>query len=94
MEVVELGISGSKSKNKASDDPVYKDDKPLLPASRRVRDAAESLLTVILEQVLYAFDSHANSPSKLFLDDLRRSITFRLPAAPSPCPRSSTRPEC
>jgi hypothetical protein len=53
MEVVEQGISGSKSKNKASDEPVFKEDKFLSPASRRVRDAAESLLTCILEQVDY-----------------------------------------
>ena len=51
LEVAELGISGSKSQNKASDSPVMKEDKELSPASRRVRDAAEHLLSVVLEQV-------------------------------------------
>ena len=50
-EVAEQGISGSKSKNKASDEPIMKEDKLLQPASRRVRDAAEALLTCIMEQV-------------------------------------------
>lgn len=53
MEVVELGISGSKSVGKAGDAPKFKDDKELKPASMRVRDAAEHLLTIILEQVGY-----------------------------------------
>lgn len=34
-----------------------KDEKELKPVSMRVRDAAESLLTVILEQVYYFIDS-------------------------------------
>ena len=51
LEVVELGISGSKSQPKASDPPILKEDKSPLPASRRVRDAAESLLNLILEEV-------------------------------------------
>jgi hypothetical protein len=49
LEVVELGISGSKSQTRASDPPILKDDKSPLPASRRVRDAAESLLNLVLE---------------------------------------------
>ncbi|XP_059096422.1 ral GTPase-activating protein subunit beta-like isoform X2 [Tigriopus californicus] len=53
LEVVEQGVSGSKSKNKASDEPILKEDKILSPASRRVRDAAEMLLTCLLEQVEY-----------------------------------------
>jgi hypothetical protein len=51
MEVVELGISGSKSQSRASDPPIFKEDKSPLPASRRVRDAAEGLLNLILEEV-------------------------------------------
>ena len=51
LEVAELGISGTKSQNKASDTPVMKEEKELSPASRRVRDAAEHLLSVVLEQV-------------------------------------------
>lgn len=58
MEVVEQGISGSKSRNKpnsssSDDDPVFKEYKALNPASGRVKDAAEALLTCLLEQVDY-----------------------------------------
>ncbi|XP_039949365.1 ral GTPase-activating protein subunit beta isoform X17 [Bactrocera tryoni] len=53
LEVVELGISGTKSVGKSGDIPKFKDEKELKPASMRVRDAAESLLTIILEQVGY-----------------------------------------
>ncbi|XP_046372123.1 ral GTPase-activating protein subunit beta-like isoform X1 [Haliotis rufescens] len=75
LEVVELGISGSKSqsksadslylkvkvekdtkslpatKNRASDPPKFKGDKQLMPASMRVKDAAEAVLTCIIDQV-------------------------------------------
>ncbi|CAG4955634.1 unnamed protein product [Parnassius apollo] len=50
MEVVELGISGSKSQGKPGEPPKMKDEKELKPVSMRVRDAAESLLMLILEQ--------------------------------------------
>ncbi|KAK7862306.1 hypothetical protein R5R35_014671 [Gryllus longicercus] len=53
LEVVELGISGTKSQGKPSEPIKMKDEKELKPASMRVRDAAEALLTVILEQVGY-----------------------------------------
>lgn len=53
LEVVELGISGTKSQTKGGDIPKFKDEKELKPASMRVRDAAENLLTIILEQVGY-----------------------------------------
>ncbi|KAH8420260.1 hypothetical protein KR009_008363 [Drosophila setifemur] len=53
LEVVELGISGTKSQAKGGDIPKFKDEKELKPASMRVRDAAENLLTIILEQVGY-----------------------------------------
>ncbi|XP_054741769.1 ral GTPase-activating protein subunit beta isoform X10 [Anastrepha obliqua] len=53
LEVVELGISGTKSVGKTGDIPKFKDEKELKPASMRVRDAAENLLTIILEQVGY-----------------------------------------
>ncbi|XP_014260072.1 ral GTPase-activating protein subunit beta isoform X1 [Cimex lectularius] len=50
LEVVELGLSGSKSQGKRRDEPIkMKDEKELKPVSMRVRDAAESLLTTILE---------------------------------------------
>ncbi|XP_070179509.1 ral GTPase-activating protein subunit beta-like isoform X2 [Littorina saxatilis] len=74
LEVVELGISGTKSqakqqepqsvkakvekdaksvatKNRASDPPRYKGTKDLMPASMRVKDAAEAVLTCIIDQV-------------------------------------------
>ncbi|KAJ8718675.1 hypothetical protein PYW08_002912 [Mythimna loreyi] len=50
LEVVELGISGSKSQGKPGEPPKMKDEKELKPVSMRVRDAAESLLMLILEQ--------------------------------------------
>lgn len=62
LEVVELGISGSKSIGKPGDPNKIKDEKELKPASMRVRDAAENLLTVILEQVGY-FPSECGAQS-------------------------------
>lgn len=53
LEVVELGISGSKSIGKLNEPIKLKDEKELKPVSMRVRDAAETLLTVVLEQVGY-----------------------------------------
>lgn len=50
LEVVELGISGSKSQGKPGESPKMKHEKELKPVSMRVRDAAESLLMLILEQ--------------------------------------------
>ncbi|XP_062588576.1 ral GTPase-activating protein subunit beta-like [Saccostrea cucullata] len=70
LEVVELGISGSKSQkpeiqtvqlketkfppsvqNRASDPPKFKQDKQRQPASKRVQEAAEGLLTCIIQHV-------------------------------------------
>lgn len=51
LEVVELGISGSKSVGKPGEPNKLKEEKELKPASIRVREAAETLLTIILEQV-------------------------------------------
>ncbi len=51
MEVVEQGVSGSKSRPRTSDEPIFKEEKTLAPASRRVREAAEALLSCIMEQV-------------------------------------------
>ncbi|KAK4886376.1 hypothetical protein RN001_002647 [Aquatica leii] len=53
LEVAELGVSGTKSIGKPGEKIKMKDDKELKPASMRVRDAAENLLTSILEQVGY-----------------------------------------
>ncbi|XP_017114990.1 ral GTPase-activating protein subunit beta isoform X6 [Drosophila elegans] len=70
LEVVELGISGTKSQTKGTDIPKFKDEKELKPASMRVRDAAENLLTIILEQVGY-FPSECGPESiSSLLDEL------------------------
>lgn len=53
LEVVELGISGTKSAGKPGEPVKLKEEKELKPASMRVRDAAEALLTIILEQVYH-----------------------------------------
>ncbi|XP_048505289.1 ral GTPase-activating protein subunit beta isoform X3 [Athalia rosae] len=53
LEVVELGVSGTKSIGKPGEPIKMKDEKELKPASMRVRDAADALLTIILEQVGY-----------------------------------------
>lgn len=53
LEVVELGISGSKSIGKPGEPIKLKDEKELKSVSQRVREAAETLLTLILEQVGY-----------------------------------------
>ena len=55
LEVVELGVSGSKSVGKPGEPIKMKDEKELKPASMRVRDAADALLTTILEQVFNFF---------------------------------------
>ncbi|XP_041060504.1 ral GTPase-activating protein subunit beta isoform X9 [Carcharodon carcharias] len=61
LEIVELGISGSKSKS--SDQEVrYKGDKEPNPASMRVKDAAEATLTCIM-QLLGAFPSPSGPAS-------------------------------
>ncbi|XP_049826190.1 ral GTPase-activating protein subunit beta isoform X3 [Aethina tumida] len=53
LEVAELGVSGTKSVGKPGEGVKMKEEKELKPASMRVRDAAENLLTYILEQVGY-----------------------------------------
>ncbi|KAG1663347.1 Ral GTPase-activating protein subunit beta [Nymphon striatum] len=53
FEVVELGISGSKSQPKLKDVPKMKAEKENKPVSMRVRDAAESVLMSIMTQVGY-----------------------------------------
>ncbi|XP_018579922.1 ral GTPase-activating protein subunit beta isoform X2 [Anoplophora glabripennis] len=53
LEVAELGVSGTKSVGKPGEPVKMKEEKELKPASLRVRDAAENLLTLILEQVAY-----------------------------------------
>ena len=51
LDVAELGVSGAKSVGKPGETIKMKEDKELKPVSMRVRDAAENLLTLILEQV-------------------------------------------
>ncbi|CAH1959120.1 unnamed protein product [Acanthoscelides obtectus] len=53
LEVAELGISGAKSVGKPGEPIKMKEEKELKPASMRVRDAAEHLLSCVLEQVGY-----------------------------------------
>lgn len=48
-----MGISGSKSTGRLDEPVKLMDEKELKPVSIRVRDAAETLLTVLLEQVGY-----------------------------------------
>lgn len=61
LEIVELGISGSKSRN-SEQEVKYKGDKELNPASMRVKDAAEATLTCIM-QILGAFPSPSGPAS-------------------------------
>lgn len=51
LEVIELGISGSKSVGKPGEPIKLKEEKELKPVSMRVREAAENMLTLLLEQV-------------------------------------------
>lgn len=70
LEVVELGISGSKSVGKPGDPVKLKEEKELKPASMRVRDAAETLLTIILEQVGYFPNECGPQSSSSLLDEV------------------------
>uniref|UniRef100_A0A8B9L6I7 Ral GTPase-activating protein subunit beta n=1 Tax=Astyanax mexicanus TaxID=7994 RepID=A0A8B9L6I7_ASTMX len=69
LEIVELGISGSKSKT-GEQEVRYKGDKEHNPASMRVKDAAEATLSCIM-QVLGAFPSPSGpaSPCSLLNED-------------------------
>ncbi|KAG9352993.1 hypothetical protein JZ751_017569 [Albula glossodonta] len=69
LEIVELGISGSKSKT-GDQEVRYKGDKEHNPASMRVKDAAEATLSCIM-QVLGAFPSPSGpaSPCSLLNED-------------------------
>uniref|UniRef100_A0A8D8B1T8 Ral GTPase-activating protein subunit beta n=2 Tax=Culex pipiens TaxID=7175 RepID=A0A8D8B1T8_CULPI len=70
LEVVELGISGSKSVGKPGEPVKHKDEKELKPASMRVRDAAENLLTLILEQIDYFPDECGKQSLSSLLDEV------------------------
>lgn len=70
LEVVELGISGSKSVGKPSESVKLKDEKELKPVSMRVRDSAETLLTLILEQVGYFPNSCGPQSLSSLLDEV------------------------
>ncbi|XP_052058887.1 ral GTPase-activating protein subunit beta-like isoform X4 [Mytilus californianus] len=108
LEVVELGISGSKSqikateaysvtlkdsksvslnKNRASDVPKFKGDKELMPASMRVKEAAEGVLTVIIQHV-GAFPPPCGPESLFSLLDEKSLLKYckgnSLPEAGSP----------
>lgn len=60
LEVVELGVSGTKSVGKPGEPIKMKDEKELKPASMRVRDAADALLTILLEQVCSKYKRYVN----------------------------------
>ncbi|XP_035238591.1 ral GTPase-activating protein subunit beta-like isoform X4 [Anguilla anguilla] len=69
LEIVELGISGSKSKT-GDQEVKHKGDKELNPASMRVKEAAEATLSCIM-QVLGAFPTPSGpaSPCSLLNED-------------------------
>ncbi|XP_043351484.1 ral GTPase-activating protein subunit beta isoform X7 [Dermochelys coriacea] len=78
LEIVELGISGSKSKN-SEQEIKYKGDKEPNPASMRVKDAAEATLTCIM-QLLGAFPSPSGPASPCSLVNETTLIKYsRLP---------------
>ncbi|XP_043382550.1 ral GTPase-activating protein subunit beta isoform X9 [Chelonia mydas] len=78
LEIVELGISGSKSKN-SEQEVKYKGDKEPNPASMRVKDAAEATLTCIM-QLLGAFPSPSGPASPCSLVNETTLIKYsRLP---------------
>lgn len=53
LEVIELGISGSKSQGKGNEPIKFKAEKELKPASMRVKDAAETVLMTMIDHVGY-----------------------------------------
>ncbi|XP_014873813.1 ral GTPase-activating protein subunit beta-like isoform X2 [Poecilia latipinna] len=77
LEIVELGISGSRSRQ--DQNIVWKDDKDLNPASLRVKEAAEATLSCIM-QVSGAGPDPSLRDNTLMLDDssLKRSRYFVL----------------
>ncbi|XP_011305025.1 ral GTPase-activating protein subunit beta isoform X2 [Fopius arisanus] len=77
LEVVELGVSGTKSIGKPGEPIKMKDEKELKPASMRVRDAADGLLTIVLEQVGY-FPSACGAQSLSSLLDEVSILEHRL----------------
>ncbi|XP_064215026.1 ral GTPase-activating protein subunit beta isoform X6 [Tribolium castaneum] len=70
LEVAELGVSGTKSIGKPGENIKMKEQKELKPASMRVRDAAENLLTCILEQVGYFPNECGPESISSLLDEL------------------------
>ncbi|KAG8131890.1 putative Ral GTPase-activating protein [Naja naja] len=78
LEIVELGISGSKSRS-SEQEVKYKGDKEPNPASMRVKDAAEATLTIM--QVLGAFPSPSGPASPCSLVNEITLIKYaRLPS--------------
>ncbi|KAH0619031.1 hypothetical protein JD844_018634 [Phrynosoma platyrhinos] len=79
LEIVELGISGSKSRS-SEHEVKYKGDKEPNPASMRVKDAAEATLTCIM-QILGAFPSPSGPASPCSLVNEITLIKYsRLPS--------------
>lgn len=70
LEVIELGISGSKSIGKPGESVKLKDEKELKPVSMRVRESAETLLTIVLEQVGYFPNECGSQSISSLLDEI------------------------
>ena len=70
MEITELAISGSKSKNKTSDPPLFKEDKKLNPVSLRVSLAAEELLSTILQKVGHVPDTSLSEKCSTSINEM------------------------
>ena len=56
LEIIELGISGSKSIHESSDENIIKCEKQINPISKRVSEAAEELLVqLVFDFILHQF---------------------------------------
>ncbi|CAN7993650.1 unnamed protein product [Ixodes hexagonus] len=95
LEVVELGISGSKSQAggstactpKVSDVPLLKAEKELKPSSLRVRDAAEAALSCMMDHVGY-FPKLAGPETLSSLLDEEALLKFGHPDLAMPVPEA------
>ncbi|XP_040071658.2 ral GTPase-activating protein subunit beta isoform X2 [Ixodes scapularis] len=87
LEVVELGISGSKSQPKVSDVPLLKAEKELKPSSLRVKDAAEAALSCMMDHVGY-FPKLAGPETLSSLLDEEALLKFGHPDLAMPVPEA------
>lgn len=87
MEVVELGVSGQKSKSTGlnsitgavTNSVIYKSDKIMKPSSMRVREAAESLLNICIVRSRETFETSSMSAYDTVLDELAIAELFAGP---------------